>query len=132
MPWDDSANAGFTTGTPWIQAADHYKTINVKNDLSDPDGIFAYYQKLIQMRKTMPVVQTGLFQPLLEDHPSIFAYERVLGNEKMIVLNNFYGKEAECDIDADGMHVFLSNYADTEAQNHMVLRPYESVILYNR
>lgn len=132
MPWDDSANAGFTTGTPWIQAADHYKTINVKNDLSDPDGIFAYYQKLIQMRKTMPVVQTGLFQPLLEDHPSIFAYERVLGNEKMIVLNNFYGKEAGCDIDADGMHVFLSNYADTEVQNHIVLRPYESVILYNR
>ena len=129
MQWDDSPNAGFTDGTPWLQAADSYHEINVKNTLKDPDSIYAHYQKLIEMRKTMPVVQDGKFIPLLKDHPQIFAYERKLDDDSLIVLNNFYGETAEADIDLEGYEVCLSNYSDTAVNNHMVLRPYEAVIL---
>ena len=128
MQWDDSPNAGFTDGKPWIQAADSYKTVNVKNTLSDPDSIYAHYQKLIKMRKTMPVVQDGIFIPLLQDHPKIFAYERKTDEDSLIVLNNFYAENAEADIDLENYEVYLSNYSDTEVSSHMVLRPYESVI----
>ena len=129
MPWNDTENAGFSEGTPWIQPADSYKEINVEKDLADPDGVFAFYQKLIAMRKTMPVIQEGRFVPLLEDDPSILAYARVLGDEKVTVLCNFYGKEASCDIGTEDAHILLSNYRDTEVHRHMTLRPYETVIL---
>jgi trehalose-6-phosphate hydrolase len=129
MQWDDTANAGFTDGTPWIQAAESYHTVNVKKTLEDPDSIFAHYQKLIEMRKTMSVVQEGIFIPLLQEHPKIFAYERRTEEDSLIVLNNFFAEETEADLDLEGYEVYLSNYKDTEVLNHMVLRPYESVIL---
>ena len=129
MQWDDTDNAGFTDGKPWIQAADSYHSVNVKNTLNDPDSIYRHYQKLIEMRKTMHVVQEGRFIPLLQDHPKIYAYERRDENDSLIVLNNFYAENAEADLDLENYEVYLSNYADTDVKNHMVLRPYEAVIL---
>jgi len=76
MQWDDSINAGFTTGTPWIQTADNYTEINVKNSLEDKDSIFYYYQKLIQLRKNYNVIAYGDIKPLLREDKRVFAYER--------------------------------------------------------
>ena len=55
MQWDDSANAGFTTGTPWIKVNDNYDKINAKSQVDDPDSIFSCYKKLVQLRKDYPV-----------------------------------------------------------------------------
>jgi trehalose-6-phosphate hydrolase len=133
MAWDDSQNAGFTDGTPWIEPGTTYKEINVKNDLSDPDGIFVWYQKLIHLRKTMKIIQDGWYTPLLEDHPSVLAYERTYQNEKMIVLSNFYGKETEVTLpeSTDDYDILLTNVHRTEASRTMTLRPYESLVLYH-
>ena len=49
--WDDTANAGFTTGTPWIMVNPNYKEINAKDQLEREDSVFRYYQKLIRLRK---------------------------------------------------------------------------------
>lgn len=54
MQWDDSANAGFTIGTPWIRTTGNYKTINAKACLADKDSVFYYYQKLIRLRHELP------------------------------------------------------------------------------
>ena len=62
MQWDDSANAGFTTGTPWIRTTDNYKTINAKACLSDKDSVFYYYQKLIRLRHELPVITDGRYE----------------------------------------------------------------------
>ena len=72
---------------------------------------------------------TGRFIPLLQDHPKIYAYERRDENDSLIVLSNFYAENAEADLDLENYEVYLSNYADTDVKNHMVLRPYEAVIL---
>jgi trehalose-6-phosphate hydrolase len=128
MQWDDSPNAGFTDGTPWIQVADSYKTVNVKSTLEDPDSIFVHYQKLIQMRKTLPVVQEGVYIPMLRDHPKVYAYERKTDDDSLIVVSNFFPEETAADVCLDGYEVYLSNYSDSKAENHLVLRPYESVI----
>ncbi|MBR4444820.1 MAG: alpha,alpha-phosphotrehalase [Solobacterium sp.] len=132
MQWTSGKNAGFTQGTPWITMASRYEEVNVEKERAAKDSIFAHYQKLIEMRKTMPLVQDGLYVPVLEEHESVFAYKRVLGDEELLVLNNFYETPADVTIDAKGYTVLLSNYADTAVQDAMTLRPYESVVLYRR
>lgn len=71
MQWDDSANAGFTTGTPWIKVNDNYDKINAKSQVDDPDSIFSCYKKLVQLRKDYPVFVDGKFTLLLEDDENI-------------------------------------------------------------
>ncbi len=132
MPWNAQKNGGFTTGTPWMQLADSYKTINVEETLKEEDSVFSHYQKLIQLRKTMEIVSEGTYRILLQEHPSVYAYERNYEQESMIVLNNFYGTNTEVSLDLDGYEVLLSNYKDTVAADTMQLRPYESVVLYRK
>ena len=132
MQWDDSENGGFSDVTPWLQCAEGYREINVKKTLQDPDSIFAFYQKLIRMRKEMPVVQEGLFYELLADHEKVFAYERKYENESLICVSNFFAEQTEIDLDLTGYEVLLGNYSDAQPAAHMVLRPYETVILYKK
>ena len=126
MQWDDSANAGFTTGTPWIKVNDNYDKINAKSQVDDPDSIFSCYKKLVQLRKDYPVFVDGKFTLLLEDDENIFAYSRKNEEKTMIVVCNFFDKEIPMPIakECEGMEVLISNYKDTSDMS--VLRPYEA------
>ena len=130
MQWDDSKNAGFTQGTPWIQAADNHIDINVKKDLADPDGIIHAYKQLIQMRKDYDVIQNGLYVPMLEDHPQVFAFERKTDKESLIVVTNFYEKEVSIDLDIKDYKVLFANYKDLSPKQPIQLRPYEAIVFY--
>ena len=66
MQWDDSANAGFTTGPPWISVNKNYTQINAKAALEDKDSVFYYYQELIRLRHQYEVIVEGVFHGLLE------------------------------------------------------------------
>ena len=126
MQWDDSANAGFTTGTPWIKVNDNYGKINAKSQVDDPDSIFSCYKKLVQLRKDYPVFVDGKFTLLLEDDENIFAYSRKNEEKTMIVVCNFFDKEIPMPLakECEGMEVLISNYKDTSDMS--VLRPYEA------
>ncbi|WP_443595273.1 glycoside hydrolase family 13 protein [Agathobacter sp.] len=126
MQWDDSANAGFTTGTPWIKVNDNYDKINAKSQVDDPDSIFSCYRKLVQLRKDYPVFVDGKFTLLLEDDENIFAYSRKNEEKNMIVVCNFFDKEIPMPLakECEGMEVLISNYKDTSDMS--VLRPYEA------
>lgn len=126
MQWDDSANAGFTTGTPWIKVNDNYDKINAKSQVDDPDSIFSCYKKLVQLRKDYQVFVDGKFTLLLEDDENIFAYSRKNEEKTMIVVCNFFDKEIPMPLanECEGMEVLISNYKDTSDMS--VLRPYES------
>ncbi len=128
MQWDDSENNGFTDGTPWLRMSMRATEINAMRDREDSESIFRFYQKLIEFRKTMNVVQTGLFRPLLEDHPKIFAYARDLGREHLICLNNFFAEETTAELDLTGWEVLLSNYSDAAPKKNITLHPYETII----
>ena len=129
MQWDDSANAGFTTGTPWISVNKNYTQINAKAALEDKDSVFYYYQKLIRLRHQYEVIVEGVFHGLLEDNDDIYAYERTLGNEKLVVACNFTNKEVPCELfEENEVEELITNY-----KNHVAgaLQPYETrVILY--
>ena len=126
MQWDDSVNAGFTTGTPWIKVNDNYGKINAKSQVDDPDSIFSCYKKLVQLRKDYPVFVDGKFTLLLEDDENIFAYSRKNEEKTMIVVCNFFDKEIPMPLakECEGMEVLISNYKDTSDMS--VLRPYEA------
>lgn len=130
MQWNQEAQAGFTKGTPWLQVIHNYKEINVENQLHKEGSILEYYRKLIQLRKTYSVIAKGSYEPLLQDHPSVFAYRREYKHTSMIVLNNFYGTETKVQLSETGYKELLSNYPDAKMEETMILRPYETRVYY--
>ena len=128
MQWDDSANAGFTTGEPWIPVIDNYREINTM-DHEDKDSIFQYYRELIRLRKSVPVIAEGKFEALLEDHDSILAYKRTGCGQELYVFCNYFGKTVPVpmEIPAD-CRCILSNYNEDVSTENLTLRPYEAVM----
>ncbi|ANC75715.1 alpha,alpha-phosphotrehalase [Fictibacillus phosphorivorans] len=138
VQWNESENAGFTTGEPWIPVASNFKEINAEVAVNDENSIFYHYQKLNKLRKEVDVITYGDYQLILENHPEIFAYVRNAENgEKLLVVNNFYGKNTEfalpSSVDFTGLsaEVLISNYEGTpEDLSSFSLRPYESVVFH--
>ncbi len=133
MQWNDSKNAGFTTGNPWIETAGNYKDINVENNLKVKDSIWYFYQKLIALRKSNDIIAYGDIKPLFVNHNQIFAYERNYENHKLIVLCNFYPVEVKIDFpyDISSYKCILKNYKNECKNKKMVLKPYESLVYCN-
>lgn len=129
MQWDDSANAGFTTGIPWLKAGKSYPEINVENEMQGP--IFTFYQKLIALRKELPIIAEGSYRPVYEDSQQVYAFERQLGAEKLLVLNNFYPDPITIDIlpEYQNGEVLLYNYKEAQTAAVVTLRPYESLAI---
>ena len=129
MQWDDSVNAGFTSGTPWLKAAKSYSEINVNNEIQGP--IFTFYQKLIALRKKLPLIAEGSYKPAYEDSQQVYAFERQLGDEKLLVLNNFYSDPITVDVlpEYQNGEVLLSNYEVAQIAAVVALRPYESLAI---
>lgn len=86
--WDNSENAGFTTGKPWLKVNPEYTQINLATERKDPNGIFAWYQKLIQMRKDYPAILDGDLEFLLEEHPQLVVYLRSCEEQTLLVVVN--------------------------------------------
>ena len=132
MQWDDSENAGFTTGTPWLAVNKNYDKINAKQCLQDENSIFNHYKKLIDIRKNNDTIIYGDYKLLCEDDENIFAYVRELNGDKILVVCNFYDKDVEFKFDGDFNYskVLLSNYNDSSKMiEKLKLRPYE-VVMY--
>ena len=125
MQWSGAENAGFTTGTPWLKVNPNYKTINADSQLSDPDSVFSYYQRLIRLRKGHPVFREGTFRLVLDDHEDIFAYTRTTATARLLVVCNFRGADIEDPL-VIGEPPILCNYPDQPLLGR--LRPYEARI----
>lgn len=130
MQWDDSTNAGFSTGTPWIKVNPNHTEINAREQLQRPDSVFHYYQKLIQLRKQHEIIVYGKYELLDGTNPDVYAYTRTLDNEKLLIVCNFTSKETDYPIPEmykDGS-CLISNYPDNTIGN--TLRPYEAYVLH--
>lgn len=130
MQWDDSKNAGFTDGTPWINVNPNYKEINAKAAVADPDSVFHYYQELIKLRHTLPIIVYGKFQGLLDDSETIYAYERHLDGQVLTVACNFTDQEQDCTLFDDlAGEELISNYKEHKAGK---LQPYEARVILRK
>jgi oligo-1,6-glucosidase len=134
MQWDDCAQAGFTTGVPWIKVNPNYTEINVKQSLADPNSVFAYYQQLIRLRKAYPVFVYGTYDLLLDDHQEMYAFTRTLEGDRLLVILNFSANTPVFDLPPQiaftEKTVLISNYAIDPAQNisRFTLRPFEACV----
>lgn len=126
MQWDDSKNAGFTQGTPWIKVNPNYTEINAKSQVNDENSVFNYYKKMIRLRKENPVIVDGKFTMLVPDDENVFAYVRENETDKLLVVCNFFDKTIDNPVKEDfGKYELLAaNYENVSA--HETLRPYEA------
>ena len=131
MQWSGGEQAGFTTGEPWLKINPRYGEINAEEALADPESVFYYYQKLIELRHKEEILTEGTYRLLLPEDESIFAYEREWKGEMWLVAANLSEKWT------DGKTLFerwekkwstvIANYPQVMWEGR--LRPYEAFIL---
>jgi len=126
MQWSSEENAGFTTGKPWMGVNPNYQHINVQDQLQDEGSVLNFYKKMIKMKKENDIFTYGIYDLLLPEHPTVYAYTRTLNDEKVLIITNLSDKavelnEKDCNL-ADAT-LALANYTDCE--NRLSLRPYE-------
>jgi len=130
MQWSAGANAGFTTGIPWIDVNENYIAINAEVAMSDQHSIWNHYRRLILLRKSHPIIVYGRFQSYLDQHPDIFAYTRTLDEQRLTVLANFSARTITLDLpnELEGSgRCLISNYDPVhKVDATMEFRPYEA------
>jgi oligo-1,6-glucosidase len=133
MQWDSSMNAGFTTGTPWLQTNRNYINLNVSAQEKDENSCLNYFKNMVRLRKDNKVLVYGKFTSINKENPDVFAYTRELDGKKMLVLLNFRSKSVtvKTGIDLSNTKVLISNYKTPSANG--TLQPYEAIVyeLYN-
>lgn len=130
MQWDDTANAGFTSGEPWLKVNPNYIKINVDADRKAPNSIFSWYKKMVDLRKANPLITYGSYHLLIPDHPSIFAYERTYNKEKWIVIANIGVEKTFTDqVEINREDIFINNYNSVNLDNNQLsLEPYQVLV----
>lgn len=111
VQWDDGANAGFTTGKPWLKVNPNYKQINVQAQVNDEDSVLAFYKKLTRLRKSEEYKETivyGQLIPYLEEEKNLIAYFRK-GEKTLLVLANFQKDPRKVQLPAPAKKVVLNN-----------------------
>lgn len=124
MQWFDAPNAGFTSGQPWLKINPNYRQINVADQQVRADSVLQYYKRMLRLRKQTPALHDGTYRDLLPDHPTVWAYERRLGDTVLVILANFSGEDVYVP-EVEAGDVVLSNYADQA----LALRPFEARVL---
>ena len=111
VQWDDGANAGFTTGKPWLKVNPNYKQINVQAQVNDEDSVLAFYKKLTRLRKSEEYKETIVYSqliPYLEEEKNLIAYFRK-GEKTLLVLANFQKDPRKVQLPAPAKKVVLNN-----------------------
>jgi oligo-1,6-glucosidase len=134
MQWDDSPNAGFTTGTPWLAVNPNYHEVNAAAAIADPDSVYHHYRKLAELRHAEPAVADGDFTMLLPHDEQLYAFTRRLGDTELLVIGNFSGETVKAELEDaavwDEAELLLTNTA-TPPQD-LTLGPWQAVVYRRR
>lgn len=128
MQWDNSAHAGFSTATPWLKVNHNYHDINVESALKDPNSIFYFYQRLIQLRHELPVITDGRFALVSENEKddAVFAYTRQNNTQTLLIIANFTDQTLTRHYPLPTQHkLLIQNYSDDQGET---LRPFEAKV----
>ncbi|CQR47907.1 Oligo-1,6-glucosidase [Paraliobacillus sp. PM-2] len=131
MQWSSEEHAGFTKGHPWLKVNSNYADINVKENLADPNSIYHYYKKLINLRKSSETLVYGKYDLILEKHPYVYGYTRSDQNEQFLILVNLFNKQTRIQLDQAFINkkfeLVLSNYGVCKTIDSVLnFRPYEA------
>ncbi|MEI6950553.1 alpha-glucosidase [Paraflavisolibacter sp. H34] len=130
--WDASAQAGFTTATPWLKVNPDYPTVNAAAQEKDPHSVLHYFRKMVGLRKSRPVLVYGSYELLDGANEKVYAYTRTLGGEKVLVLLNFSPDKVNWQLPA-GLRLqakpLIANYPFAPAGTSVPLPAYGAVIV---
>lgn len=132
MQWDASENSGFSIKRPWLPVNKNYKTVNVANQEKDINSVLNHFKKMVLIRKENLVLVYGKYTLIQKEHLTIYAYTRVLYEEKMLVLLNFSEEKSSISIPylSKNPKVLINNYNRlTITKNSIELAPYQAVII---
>ena len=125
MQWDESKNAGFSTGQPWLPVNPNYEEINVQEALANPDSIFYTYKKLVQIRKENSWLIRADFE-LLDTTDKVFAYIRKDGDRRFLVVANLSNEEQDLTVEGKVKSVLIENTTAQEAFEKQSLAPWDA------
>lgn len=125
--WDNSVNAGFSTGAPWIHVNKNYTSINAADQEKDSSSVLNYVKKMIQIRKSNQVLVYGIYNLIDKDNPTVYAYTREWKGMKMLVLLNFSNQTSKVNtgLNLAKAKPLIQNYSNLNGET---LQPYEAVI----
>lgn len=132
MQWSSEANAGFTTGTPWIGINENYKEINVAAQQENNRSVLQFYKNMIRLKKANEVFTYGTYNLILDDHPQIYAYTRTTEDDQVVVFANLSETmatwEEQLAFHVQSNDLLLANYEveDHDSVNIFTLKPYEA------
>lgn len=137
MQWTSGKNGGFSQAEPWIPMADHADRITVEAQEKEADSILGFYKKLIAVRKANPVIAEGSIAFMETENPDVLAYERCLGEGRILVWNNLTERKISLSVSREEMEktenwkYLLGNYQDEGKweKGELILRPYETLAL---
>ncbi|HHW66161.1 MAG: oligo,6-glucosidase [Epulopiscium sp.] len=131
--WDDSENAGFTTGKPWLVVNKNYKEINVKSQINDENSLLSYYKKLIRLRKDeeyKDAIVHGKFNPIYTEYDNVLAFYRKGESKTVLIIANYQNKEVTLPFSHQNSKVLINNYNNFKVDNGMImLEPYQTLVL---
>lgn len=130
--WDASANAGFTTGTPWLKTNPNYTTVNVAAEEKDASSCLNYFKKVVQLRKNNKVLVYGKYELLDKNNPKVYAYTRGEGADKVLVILNFSKEKTNWNVPADIILQdvpLINNYSSFTAGSIVSLEPYQAIVV---
>ena len=126
VQWDDSENAGFTTGKPWFYVNQNYKEINAAKQEKDPNSLLNFYRKAIALRKRLPVVKDGTYKDHFFMSGKRYVYSRDNGKQKLLVMCSFSKKDIPVRVpagfDLNKGKLLLHSYPEVTDN----LQPYEA------
>ena len=127
VQWDDSANAGFTTGTPWFYVNENYKEINVASQEKDPNSVLNFYRDAIRLRKELSCVRHGNYKEYGKYSSKLYTYTREDAAQKILVVCSFsehaVNWKSPAGFAMDDAELILCNY---EQGDPKTMRPYEA------
>ena len=132
MQWDDSPNAGFTEGEPWIMVNPNYGEINAADPIGREDSVFSFYKELVKLRKEKPVIVNGEYRLLDPESEDVFVYERSFHEEHLLVVCSFAEKELlwrlQEKMAGQAAKRVIGNYEGQQWGPELMLRPYEASV----
>ena len=132
MQWDDSPNAGFTEGEPWIMVNPNYGEINAADQIGREDSVFSFYKELVKLRKEKPVIVNGEYRLLDPESEDVFVYERSFHEEHLLVVCSFAEKELLWrlpeEMAGQAAKRVIGNYEGQQWGPERMLRPYEASV----
>lgn len=134
MQWDDSENAGFTKGTPWIIVNPNYSEINVKSQINDDNSLLNFYKRLIALRKNEKYKDTivyGSLNALDANDDNVMMFEREYNEQRILVIANDNKEEKDVVLPYDFREVLINNMDSLNKSDKCTvnLKGYQAVVL---